>query len=69
MTGFFGIAGYGIYNFRNRGKTAAGVYLMQLRVMAQGAAVGTLCLGLIYSMVDRYVLHKRPNSDAGKNQH
>lgn len=70
MAGFFGVAGLGIYNFRNRGKTSASVYLMQLRVAAQGTVVGTLCLGLMYSMLDRYYFNKKqPSTDANSSQH
>lgn len=63
MAGFFGVAAFGLYNFRNRGKISTSVYLMQLRVAAQGTVVGTLCLGLIYSMVDRYYLRKHSDND------
>lgn len=59
MAGFFAVAGYGLYNFRKR-NVSASVYLMQLRVAAQGTVVGTLCLGLIYSMYNQYYLKKQP---------
>jgi len=41
---------YGAYMFKNKGKMSTSVYLMQLRVGAQGAAVGALTLGLAYTM-------------------
>lgn len=62
MAGFFAVAALGLYNYKNRGNVSTSVYLMQLRVAAQGTVVGTLCLGLIYSMVDRYILNKRPTN-------
>ncbi|CAG9763192.1 unnamed protein product [Ceutorhynchus assimilis] len=42
--------GYGAYMYKNRGKMSTSIYLMQLRVGAQGAAVGALTLGLAYTM-------------------
>lgn len=70
MAGFFGVAALGIYNFRNRGTTSASVYLMQLRVAAQGTVVGALCLGLMYSMAERYYFKKQSSTDASSgSQH
>ena len=37
--------GYGAYMFKNRGKMNPSVYLMHLRVGAQGAAVASLTVG------------------------
>ncbi|XP_028131595.1 HIG1 domain family member 1A, mitochondrial isoform X1 [Diabrotica virgifera virgifera] len=50
--------GYGIYAYKNKGKMSTSVYLMHLRVGAQGAAVGSLTLGLIYTMINRHFLKK-----------
>nr|CAH7766039.1 unnamed protein product [Callosobruchus chinensis] len=36
------------------------VYLMHLRVGAQGAAVGALSLGLLYTMADKYIFGNKP---------
>ncbi|XP_031635883.1 HIG1 domain family member 1A, mitochondrial-like [Contarinia nasturtii] len=58
IAGFLGVAALGAYNYKNRGKVTTSVYLMQLRVAAQGTVVGALCLGLIYSMTNRYLLKK-----------
>lgn len=72
MAGFFAVAAMGLYNYKNRGKVSTSVYLMQLRVAAQGTVVGAMCLGLIYSMVDRYVLNKPTNTTTtttSTNQH
>lgn len=67
MAGFFAVAALGAYNYKNRGKVSTSVYLMQLRVAAQGTVVGTICLGLIYSMTSRY-FKKDSNGDTN-NQH
>lgn len=64
MAGFLGVAALGAYNYRNRGKMTTSIYLMQLRVAAQGTVVGTLCLGLIYSMASRYLFKKDSSADA-----
>lgn len=38
---------------------------MQLRVASQGMVVGALTLGLVYSMLNEYVLNKKtPSIDA-----
>lgn len=51
--------GYGAYKFRSKGKMSTSVFLMQLRVGAQGIAVGALTLGLLYSMYNEHVLKKK----------
>jgi len=56
--------GYGAYAYKNRGKMSTSVYLMQLRVGAQGCAVGALTLGLIYTMYKNYL--ERQDLAAGK---
>lgn len=50
--------GYGVYSYRNKGNMSTSVYLMQLRVGAQGAAVGVLTIGLLYAMTSQYLLKK-----------
>lgn len=39
-----GACTYAAYNYKNRGNTKTSVYLMQLRVIAQGMIVGALAL-------------------------
>lgn len=68
MAGFFGMVAYGAYNYKNRGKMTTSIYLMQLRVAAQGTVVGALCLGLIYSMANRYYFNKK-DSSSNVNEH
>lgn len=69
MAGFFGVAALGAYNYRNRGKMTTSIYLMQLRVAAQGTVVGALCLGLIYSMGSRYLFKKDSSTESNNNNH
>lgn len=46
---------YGGYMFKKRGNMSPSVYLMHLRVGAQGAVVGCLTLGLIYTMAKEHL--------------
>lgn len=46
----------GAYKFKHRGKMSPSVFLMQLRVAAQGTVVGCLALGISYTMFKDYVL-------------
>ncbi|KAF7270926.1 HIG1 domain family member 1A, mitochondrial-like isoform X2 [Rhynchophorus ferrugineus] len=52
--------GYGAYAYKNKGKMSTSVYLMQLRVGAQGAAVGALTLGMLYTMYKQHVARNSP---------
>ncbi|KAH0949579.1 hypothetical protein HN011_003112 [Eciton burchellii] len=53
-----GICAYGAYGFKNR-KISTQMYLIHLRVAAQGTAIGCLMIGMIAQMVDRYVLKEK----------
>lgn len=53
LAGFAGVVAFGAYNYKNRGTMATSMYLMQLRVAAQGTVVGTLGIGLIYQIYSR----------------
>ncbi|CAG2180419.1 unnamed protein product [Oppiella nova] len=53
MTGFTGAVLYGAYRFKYRGDMPVSLYLIQLRVAAQGMAVGTLTLGMVYMLGKR----------------
>ncbi|KAH9368934.1 hypothetical protein HPB48_007072 [Haemaphysalis longicornis] len=48
---------YGAYLFRRRGTTNPSLFLMQLRVTAQGTVIGCLMLGVSYSLVQRLMNH------------
>lgn len=65
IAGFVAACGYGAYKFKRRGAMSTSVFLMQLRVAAQGTVVGCLTLGLAYKMFNDYVLH--PNSATPSN--
>ncbi|XP_030373784.1 HIG1 domain family member 1C [Scaptodrosophila lebanonensis] len=64
-----GIAGFvaagliGAYKYKHRGTMSTSVFLMQLRVAAQSAVVGTLTLGLAYTMAKEYIFDKQPKKD------
>lgn len=53
ITGCIGAVIYGIYNYRNRGAMSTSVYLMHLRVKAQGMVVGSLTIGVAYNIIRR----------------
>jgi len=59
-----GACGYAAWNFKNRGDTKMSVYLVQLRVIAQGLVVGSLALTAGYNLYHR--LHKAPEDDDDK---
>lgn len=56
VLGFIAAAGIGAYKYKRRGTMSTSVFLMQLRVAAQGTVVGALTLGLAYKMFSDYVM-------------
>lgn len=60
IIGFTAVCGVGAYKYKHRGNMPAALYLVQLRVVAQGTALGLLTLGLIYQMFKQHVL-KQPS--------
>lgn len=54
--GLLGVCGYGAYQYKNKGKMSTSVFLMQLRVAAQGTVVSALTIGLAYSLVKKHIL-------------
>uniref|UniRef100_A0A131Y0X1 Putative induced by hypoxia n=1 Tax=Ixodes ricinus TaxID=34613 RepID=A0A131Y0X1_IXORI len=62
LTGCLCACAYGAYMYRRRKFFDTSVYMMQLRVAAQGTVVGFLTLGVSYSLVQRY-LHRNRDSD------
>lgn len=54
--GFLLACGIGAYKYKRRGTMSTSVFLMQLRVAAQGTVVGALTLGLAYKMFGDYVM-------------
>lgn len=59
LVGLLAVCGVGVYKYRNRGEMSTSVFLMQLRVAAQGTVVGSLSLGLAYSMANEYIFNKK----------
>lgn len=59
MTSFVTICGYGAYKWRSR-TIPAQLFLTQLRVTAQGTAVGILSLGMIYHMCKDMLGEEKP---------
>ena len=51
-----GALGYGAYSFRHRGKMSTSVFLMHLRVKAQGMVVGAITVGVGLSLLNEYYL-------------
>lgn len=56
LLGLVGVCGFGIYKYKSRGKMSTSVYLMQLRVAAQGTVISALTIGLAYSLVTTHLL-------------
>ncbi|OWR47031.1 hypothetical protein KGM_208712 [Danaus plexippus plexippus] len=54
IVGLIGMCGYGVYQYRNKGRMSTSVFLMQLRVAAQGTVVASLTIGLGYNLLSRY---------------
>ncbi|EDW84162.1 HIG1 domain family member 1A, mitochondrial [Drosophila tropicalis] len=64
-----GIAGFvaagliGAYKYKHRGTMSTSVFLMQLRVAAQGTVVSCLTIGLAYTMAKEYLFDKQPKEN------
>lgn len=56
--GLVAVCGVGIYKFKRRGEMSTSVFLMQLRVAAQGTVVGALSIGLAYTMAQKFLFNK-----------
>ena len=49
-----GACGYGYWRYKTRGVLhSTSLFLMQLRVGAQSMVIGTLCIGMLYNMVQQ----------------
>ncbi len=64
MAGFVGAVLFGVHQYKNRGKMSTSVYVMKFRVIAQGAVVCTLGLGVALSMFNEHVLPKLQSKKA-----
>lgn len=53
----------GAYKYKSRPKgMSTGLFLVQLRVAAQTAVIGTLTVGMAWGMFQEYVLKKKPET-------
>ncbi|GAB6019331.1 HIG1 domain member 1A, mitochondrial [Chamberlinius hualienensis] len=58
----FGI-GYGALKFKHRGKMSTSVYLIHMRVAAQGCIVAAVTLGVTYNLLRDYVFNKKEEEE------
>ncbi|XP_049525384.1 HIG1 domain family member 1A, mitochondrial isoform X1 [Dermacentor silvarum] len=63
LTGCVFICSYGAFLFRRRKKLDASLFLMQLRVTAQGTVIGCLMLGVTYNLFQRFLNRGSSNGD------
>lgn len=68
VTGFLVACGIGAYKYKRRGTMSTSVFLMQLRVAAQGTVVGALTIGLAYKMFSDYVMPRFASTNATTNK-
>lgn len=68
ILGFVTACGIGAYKYKRRGTMSTSVFLMQLRVAAQGTVVGALTLGLAYKMFGDYVMPQITSKDKAEEQ-
>ncbi|KAM3958263.1 HIG1 domain family member 1A, mitochondrial [Aphomia sociella] len=55
LLGLVGVCGYGIYQYKHKGRMSTSVFLMQLRVAAQGTVVSALTIGLAYNLAKEHL--------------
>ncbi|XP_068604787.1 HIG1 domain family member 1A, mitochondrial-like [Brachionichthys hirsutus] len=55
MAGFFAIVAYRLYKMRSQSNTKMSIQLIHMRVAAQGFVVGSITVGVLYSMYKEYV--------------
>jgi len=60
ILGFGLVAAYGIYKFKSR-KGRTSLYLIQLRLAAQGTAVGIIGVGVLYNIYNEATKPKSNN--------
>ena len=56
IAGTLGVLGFGAYSYKNRGGMSTSVFLMHLRVKAQGMIVGAMAIGVGLSLLNEYVV-------------
>lgn len=55
ILGLIGVCGWGAYAYKKRGKMSTSVFLMQMRVAAQGTVVSALTIGLAYTLAKEHL--------------
>ncbi|XP_026323337.1 HIG1 domain family member 1A, mitochondrial-like [Hyposmocoma kahamanoa] len=55
ILGLIGVCGLGAYKYKTKGKMSTSVFLMQLRVAAQGTVVAALTVGLAYTLAKEHL--------------
>ncbi|XP_053739567.1 HIG1 domain family member 1A, mitochondrial [Synchiropus splendidus] len=68
LAGFCAIAGYRLWKLKDRGNTKMSIHLIHTRVAAQGFVVGSIIVGVLYSMYRDYVVKPREAAAALKNK-
>lgn len=63
------VLGIGCYKYKSRGSMSTSMFLMQLRVAAQGTVVGALTIGMMYSMLNDYVFNKKETPAIAETTH
>ncbi|XP_013884943.1 HIG1 domain family member 1A, mitochondrial [Austrofundulus limnaeus] len=56
FAGCAAIVAHQLYKMKTRGDTKMSVYLIRMRVAAQGFVVGSITIGVLYSMFTQYVI-------------
>lgn len=67
MAAFSTIAGIGAYRWKTRKTKDPALFLIQLRVAAQGTAVGILAVGMIYKMYEDFIRPRFSNTAQDKD--
>lgn len=57
MAGFIVVGGIGAYKWKSR-TLPPSLFLLQLRLAAQGTAIGCITLGMLYHMYEDFVKNK-----------
>uniref|UniRef100_A0A9L0RCA6 HIG1 hypoxia inducible domain family member 1C n=1 Tax=Equus caballus TaxID=9796 RepID=A0A9L0RCA6_HORSE len=55
IAGFITVVSYGLYKLKYRRDQKMSIYLIHMRVAAQGFVVGAVTLGVLYSMYKDYI--------------
>lgn len=59
ILGLIGVCGLGVYKYKTKGKMSTSVFLMQLRVAAQGTVVAALTVGLAYTLAKEHLFKNK----------